>query len=98
MTSEEYLKRALDWSRFAIALREDYAQTYGDNGGINRFPISGGICDHWPRNKKDNVIKAVRHRQKLIDLSLKAWKAIGRRRITWLRLKYEVMGDLSVSC
>ena len=98
MTAEEYLERALDWSRHAIALRKEYSEEYGNDGGFNPFPVSGGICEHWPRDKKDNVVKAVRKRQDLIDASLKAWKATGRRRVTWLRLKDQVMGSLSVSC
>ena len=96
MTAEEYLERALDWSRHAIALREEYSQKYGNMGGLNPHPISGGVCDHWPNDKKDNIREALRKRYVLIDASLYAWKCIGRRRSTWLRKKNEIMGDLSV--
>jgi hypothetical protein len=101
MTAEEFLERAMDWSRHAIALREAYAETYGDNssthGHFNRFPISGGVCDHWPRQKKDNVAKALRKRHQMITDSLEAWKETGRRRVTWLRLKEKMMGSLSLA-
>ena len=102
MTAEEYLERALDWSRHAIALRNEYGEKYGDSTGthgkFNRFPLSGGICEHWPRDKKDNVLRAVCTRQNMIEESLDAWKATGRRRVTWLRLKDQILGNLSVSC
>ena len=97
MTAEEYLERAMDWSRHAIALRKEYSQKYGDNGGINPFPISGGVCEHWPRQKKDNVAEALRKRHEMITDSLEAWKATGRRRVTWLRLKEKMMGSLSLA-
>lgn len=96
MTAEEYIERALDWSRFAISLRKEYSKKYGDNGGMNPFPISGGVCEHWPRDKKDNVAEALRKRHQMISESLKAWKSTGRRRITWLRLKEKMMGSFSV--
>jgi hypothetical protein len=100
MTAEEYLERALDWSRHAIALREEYAEKFGDNkethGSFNRFPISGGVCDHWPRDKKDNVAEALRHLHELISASLQAWRDTGRKRSTWLRMKEKAMGGLSL--
>jgi hypothetical protein len=97
LKAQALLEAALNWSRFAQALRERYSQEHGDNGFPNRYPISGGICEHWPRICKDNVVKALRAREDLIDRSLEAWRASGRRRSTWLRLKDSILGDVSVS-
>ena len=100
ITSEEYLERALDFSHHAIALREEYAEEYGDNrethGMFNRNPNSRGVCDQRPRECKDNVKWALEKRSELISDSLDAWKCKGRRRVTWLRMKDKMMGGLSV--
>jgi len=93
--SADLLERARDWQWFAQGLREEYSRTYGDNrethGHFNRFPISGGICEHWPRAKKDNVTRVLRRAHTMIETSLDYWKKGGRRRSTWLRFKSTIL-------
>jgi len=86
------LQRASDWQRFASALRDCYAKEFGCNDGLNRFPISGGICEHWPRSKKDNVIKAVKKQYQFMDESVWHWKRAGKTLVTWRRVKNQILG------
>ena len=64
-------------------VREQLAKQFGDNGFPNRFPISGGICDHWNCKLADELISIVHLKQDLADESLEHWKRAGRRANTW---------------
>ena len=70
----------------ASELRETIAQQSGDNGGVNRFPISGGICEHWHEFQKDAVCECVRAANEATDQALKCHKRAGRRTSTFRAL------------
>ena len=67
--------------------RKRIAAIHGSDPAPNRFPISGGICDHWPQEEKDKVLAHVETAQDLLQASYDAWRYAGKRRETWLRLK-----------
>jgi hypothetical protein len=74
--------------------RELYAKAYGCGEWPNRFPISGGVCENWPRAAKDGVTTLLRHASELVSESLDQWRMAGKRRATWLRLKNKIIGGL----
>ena len=41
----------------ASKLREAAGQKYGKNDSPNNYPISGGICEHWPREVSDEICR-----------------------------------------
>ena len=49
-----YRDRALANSREcrmrAARARKEAATLYGNAGGLNPYPVSGGTCEHWPRD------------------------------------------------
>ena len=59
---------------------------------LNPFPISGGICSHWPQSAKDAVVSLVREAQNAFDTSFDEWKKAGNRRSTWIHQKENVFG------
>lgn len=75
----------------ASSLRDSISVEYGNEGGMNPYPISGGICENWSRDDKDKVIALVQMENKAINESLVWWKANGRRRHTWLLKKAEIL-------
>jgi len=72
--------------------RKIISAQYGNEGGLNPYPISGGICEHWPRDMKDWVTQGVIAAQEYIEESLDLWKQSGKQRATWLRKKNEILG------
>lgn len=59
---------------------------------LNRFPISGGICEYWPESAKEAVLGLVEDAQGTLQLSLDLWRASGHRRSTWLAEKERILG------
>jgi hypothetical protein len=53
-------------------LRDLATQLYGNDGGVNPYLISGGICSHWPRPVSDEIIRYVVRSQNWNSLAL-AW-------------------------
>jgi hypothetical protein len=85
--SESLLHHARSLSTATSTIRKCFADQFGDAGGLNRFPISGGICEHWPEWAKNEVVQSVHEFQDALDESLKLWLACGRRAYTWRKLK-----------
>ncbi len=77
--------RAHNYSR-AQAERESAAAQYGCDKWPNRFPISGGICEHWPESVKNIITARVRTAQDWTDAALTAHRAQGRRDHTFRAL------------
>ena len=84
LSHTKHLRKAVE------SLRELFTQEYGCNDFPNRFPISGGICDHWPKYAKKEVIDLLRHQQRLDSESLALWKLSGKRAHTWRRMRDEM--------
>ena len=74
-------------------LRDLFAKQSGANDGINKFPLSGGVCGHWSYWQKDEVLDQVHRAQECLQRSYDLWKACGRRRATWLAAKLEILGN-----
>lgn len=72
--------------------REYVGKLHGTCSAPNRFPISGGICNHWPESAKDAVSDLSREGNKVLDESFDCWRAAGRRSDTWRAKKTEVLG------
>jgi len=74
---------------FAIAsqLRSLAGKQLGDSGEPCRYPISGGVCAHWPDWASLAIRERVAEAQRYLDLSLAQHLACGRRRHTWLAAK-----------
>ena len=75
------------YGKLAKELRELASQNYGDNGFPNRFPVSGGICKHWPAGTKAEIVNARRKGDRHLNGSLESWKRAGKRHVTWLKVK-----------
>ena len=69
---DQALHNAITCRTFANLHREAIAKAHGDKATLNRFPISGGICEHWTRAEKDLVIAYVHLAQAHTALAL-AW-------------------------
>ena len=89
--SESLLHHAKNLSNASSTLRKCFADQFGDAGGLNRFPISGGICEHWPEWAKNEVVQSVHEYQSTLDESLKYWLDCGRRAYTWRKLKDSIL-------
>jgi len=87
--SKLHLSNAIAHYATASKLRSHLSQQLGDNGGVNRYPVSGGICNHWPEWAKDAVVASVHKAQAELDLSLTKHKQIGRRLNTWIKMRNE---------
>lgn len=87
--SKLHLANAVAHQDIASKLRANLSKQLGDNGGMNRYPVSGGICNHWPEWAKDAVTASVHKAQAEMELSLTKHKQCGRRLDTWLRMKTE---------
>ena len=72
--------------------RDYVGKLHGTCSPPNRFPVSGGICNHWPETSKNAISDLSREGSKVLDESLDCWRAAGRRRDTWLDMKTEVLG------
>lgn len=60
---------------FERKARAAAANEYGDAGGINPFPVSGGICNHWPQEVADTVIEPLHLKQDWLSAAL-AWHCL----------------------
>jgi hypothetical protein len=87
--SKLHLTCAIAHHNIAAMLRHQLSKQLGDNGWPNRYPVSSGICDHWPEWAKDAVTVSVRKAQAELDLSLAKHRQVGRRLDTWLKMKVE---------
>ena len=87
--SRLHLSNAIAHQNIASALRHQLSQQIGNNGWPNRYPVSGGICDHWPEWATDAVLASVRKAQNELDISLAKHKQAGCRLATWRRLNNE---------
>jgi len=67
--------------------RSRIGRDFGTNEGINKYPISGGICDHWPECKKREMLEVVHAKQEALEDSLSHWRASGKQARTWRNLK-----------
>jgi hypothetical protein len=89
MESNLHLTNAVAHYAIASTLRSHISKQFGDNGGMNRYPVSGGICNHWPEWAKDAVVASVHKAQAELDNSLTKHKQIGRHLDTWIRIRNE---------
>jgi hypothetical protein len=87
--SRLHLANAIVHQNIAARLRHHLSTQLGDNGWPNRYPISAGICEHWPEWAKDAVVASVHKAQSELDLSLAKHKQAGCRLATWLKMKFE---------
>ena len=99
VTKQEYIDEAitvLHSARFCRHAAEEFrvkiAKKHGDNGFPNRYPISGGICDHWPQADKDAVVSLVHRSQDYTDKANRLWKLSGKRQVTFNRCRDEING------
>ena len=86
------LREAKHHQEIAWKLREEFAKEFGDAGFPNRFPISGGICGHWPEEAKDAVAVRCYSFNRAVDGSFRLWGIAGKRRSTWLKARNEILG------
>lgn len=86
----ELLRQRAFWKLEASKLRELISQQSGDNGFPNRYPVSGGICEHWKPFQKDAVIYCVEQQNRCTDAALKAHLASGRRPHTFRVLLHQL--------
>jgi len=63
--------------------RERIAKTYGAGQFPNRYPITGGLCEHWPEEEKKIIRQYNTFKSEMIDQSFDLWKKAGRRSHTW---------------
>jgi len=84
--TQKHLSDASAHYRAASALREELAVKHGCGEYPNRLPVSGGICQHWPRREADKVCVLVRNAQESVELARKAWRKAGRQDRTFRRL------------
>lgn len=70
----------------AADARERCATEFGASPWPNRFPISGGVCEHWPAPSKDAVLSLVRRAQGSVDDALICHIDSGRHSRTFRRL------------
>jgi hypothetical protein len=89
--SESLLHHAKSLSNALSTLRKCFGDQFGDSGGLNRFPISGGICEHWPEWAKKEVIDLVHEYQSTLDESVRHWFDCGKRLHTWRELKDSIL-------
>jgi hypothetical protein len=87
--SKLHIANAIAHQNIAARLRHHLSAQLGDNGWPNRYPISGGICNHWPEWAKDAVVASVHKAQAELDLSLAKHRQVGCHLNTWLKMKFE---------
>jgi hypothetical protein len=63
--------------------RKRMAEEHGAGNFPNRYPVSGGICEHWPEEEKEIIRKYNRFRAEFIDESFDLWRESGKRSHTW---------------
>lgn len=67
------------WKKEASRRRNKAAEKFGKKKGLNPFPMSGGTCEHWPRETKDHVLAAVHNHQDWEQLAHTYHKTAGKR-------------------
>lgn len=90
--STALLRYAKELGAIASQLRLLAGKQNGDNGPPNRYPVSGGICDHWPEFAKGEVTKVCREWSATLDESLRLWRLSGCRLATWVAEKEAILG------
>jgi hypothetical protein len=85
--SMAYLNLSIDLENLENETRKRIGLDFGKCEGMNPFPVSGGICDHWPQSKKDELIEVVHAKQDAWDDSLKHWLMSGKQAKTWRAVK-----------
>ena len=70
-------------------VRKCFSKQFGSHDGPNRYPVSGGVCEHWPDWAKIETQEYVRQFQVILEESLKLWQAGGKKSHTWVKLKNE---------
>lgn len=78
---DKHLHLAMQCETFAKLARQEAQDQHGDNGEPNPTPVSGGICEHWPRQTKDIVTAYVRLHHAHRALAL-AWHHYAGKRTT----------------
>ena len=63
----------------AAKARNAASRAYGDSGGLNRFPVSAGLCNHWPEETKNEIRDLVHLHQDWSDVA-RAWHAYAGKR------------------
>lgn len=90
LRAEMLLQNAAEIQAHVGNLRDQFAKQFGACEGLNRFPISGGICEHWPEWAQIEIINLVRETSELLMASLSYWSYAGRRRSTWTVRKNQI--------
>jgi hypothetical protein len=86
--AEAKLREASSFYSLASRLRELISAQSGNCGGVNPYPISGGICKHWDREDVEAVIAAVHSAQNCTSEALRIWTKEGGMRLhTFLRVR-----------
>ena len=86
--AEAKLEEASSYYKLASRLRELISAQSGNCGGINPYPVSAGICNHWERGDKDSVVGAVHSAQDCTSEALRIWTKEGGMRLhTFLRVR-----------
>lgn len=68
---------------FACRHRDKALADYGGAPGPNSTPVSGGTCDHWPREVQDLVVAYERAAGAWYDLAVAWHRYAGKRRHTF---------------
>lgn len=84
-----FLSHAKELREIAEIHRELIAEQSGCAEGLNRFPVSGGICDHWDDWQKESVLSPLRKAQDIEEKALKVHCASGRHAKTFRGLVAE---------
>jgi hypothetical protein len=66
--------------------REQAIADYGAAPGLNSTPVSGGTCDHWPRQVQDLVVAYVRAGGCWLHIALAWHRYAGKHASTFHRL------------
>lgn len=74
----------------ASRMRELLSEQWGDNGSPNRYPVSGGICEQWPREQANEVVEYVHKAQACTDEALRIWTKEGGMRTHTFRKAREI--------
>jgi hypothetical protein len=90
MTESQYEKlsnQLLDLHEAQLEALRIYRQTvvtqYGSKPWPNRFPLSGGVCAHWPQSTNQAIRKAGKAANDTLESSLHTWKLAGKQTRTW---------------
>ena len=70
----------------ASTYREQAIATYGAAPGLNSTPVSGGTCDHWPREVQDLIVAYERAAGAWYDIALAWHRYAGKHASTFKQL------------